>query len=43
MDIIEKNDPLMHRIFERSEDGNQLIGRNMIIQGYLSNNSCLDS
>jgi len=41
--IIERNDPLMDRLFERSVEGNQLIRRNMIIQGYLNNDSCLDS
>jgi len=42
-DIIERNDPLMQKLFKRSDDGNHLVGRNMMIQGYLSNDSCLDS
>lgn len=29
--IIEKNEPLVHKLFTRNEEGNQLIGKNLII------------
>ncbi|KAL4440837.1 hypothetical protein ABPG74_013818 [Tetrahymena malaccensis] len=41
--IIDKNEPLVHKLFSPKDQGNILYGKNLLVQGQINNSDCLKS
>ncbi|KAL4490311.1 hypothetical protein ABPG72_004350 [Tetrahymena utriculariae] len=41
--IIDRNEPLVHKLFQSNEQGNLLLGKNLLVQGKINNSDCLKS